>query len=214
MKIKLLFIFLIVALCGGHSFAGYIFYDNFDSENGGYGQTNYSGFTGWSVSDGTVDLLGWNGPGYGTAVYDYMPGNGLYVDMDGSSGNAGILSKTLSLSAGSYVLSFDLAGNNIDNAPYNYDPFKYGDGNDSVIVTTGSIVNTYTKYYDEGFTEIVQPFTVDTDGIYTISFEGVGGDNVGLLLDNVGLSLVPVPATILLGLLGLGVGGWKLRKSI
>ena len=28
------------------------------------------------------------------------------------------------------------------------------------------------------------------------------------------LQVVPVPATILLGFIGLGVGGWKLRKSI
>ena len=32
-------------------------------------------------------------------------------------------------------------------------------------------------------------------------------------LDNLAVSLVPVPATILLGFLGLGVGGWKLRKT-
>lgn len=38
------------------------------------------------------------------------------------------------------------------------------------------------------------------------------GGPMGLLVSN--LSVVPLPATILLGFLGLGVGGWKLRKSI
>ena len=33
-------------------------------------------------------------------------------------------------------------------------------------------------------------------------------------IDNLAVALVPVPATILLGFLGLGIGGWKLRKSI
>ena len=45
-------------------------------------------------------------------------------------------------------------------------------------------------------------------------FEAGGGDNAGPLLDNVSLTAVPLPAAVLLGMLGLGVAGLKLRKSV
>lgn len=50
------------------------------------------------------------------------------------------------------------------------------------------------------------------DGSYDLTFSGIGGDNVGLLLDNV--SVVPVPGAILLGMLGLSAVGIKLRKFV
>ena len=42
------------------------------------------------------------------------------------------------------------------------------------------------------------------------------GDNVAFGLGTApdSLEIVPLPATILLGFIGLAVGGWKLRKSI
>ena len=39
---------------------------------------------------------------------------------------------------------------------------------------------------------------------------GVWGDTYG----SESFIMTPIPATILLGLLGLGMGGWKLRKSL
>ncbi len=49
---------------------------------------NYAGFANWDVLDGFVDLIG-NG------FFDLLPGNGLYVDLDGSTGDAGkLISKT------------------------------------------------------------------------------------------------------------------------
>ena len=47
--------------------------ESFDSENGGLGVLDYSGFGGWTVSDGTVDLIG----------------NGLYIALDASTRSAG-----------------------------------------------------------------------------------------------------------------------------
>ena len=53
-------------------------------------------------------------------------------------------------------------------------------------------------------------------GIYTLVFEivnvGSGESDSHLGLDNV--SVVPVPAAVLLAFLGLGVAGWKLRQSL
>jgi hypothetical protein len=60
--------------------------DDFNSENNGSGMINYQSFKNWIVKDGSVDLIG-NG------FYD-MPGgggNGLYVDLDGTTSDVGIL---------------------------------------------------------------------------------------------------------------------------
>lgn len=56
-----------------------IFADTFESETPGL---NYNSFISWRVSDGTVDVIGDN-------FYDFLPGNGLHVDLDGSTANAG-----------------------------------------------------------------------------------------------------------------------------
>ena len=62
-------------------------------------------FLNWMVSDGTVDLIGVGGG------YDLYPGNGVYVDLDGSTTDAGTLTTSLSFAPGSYVLTFLLGGN-------------------------------------------------------------------------------------------------------
>ena len=74
----------LAALLAGASAAqaATVFSDNFNSDSLGL---NYTAFVnGWSVSDGTVDLIG-------TGFFDFYPGNGNYVDLDGSSSNAGVL---------------------------------------------------------------------------------------------------------------------------
>src|ERR1700722_6621813 len=81
-----------------------VFSDSFNTENGGVPTLNYFGFANWTVPVGSVDLIG-NG------FFDLLPGNGLYVDMDGSTDQAGsLLSKSISVGAGTYVFSYDLAG--------------------------------------------------------------------------------------------------------
>ncbi len=88
LKIFAVFVFtisLIVVSGQGISRADTIlFQDDFNSENGGSGALNYNSFANWDVTDGTVDLIGTN-------FYDFHPGNGLYVDLDGSTSNAGVL---------------------------------------------------------------------------------------------------------------------------
>jgi hypothetical protein len=171
-----------------------IFFDDFDSENGGVPVLNYAGFSQWAVSDGTVDLIG-NG------YFDFLPGHGLYVDMDGSTHNAGIMtSDSFTFIDGAlYTLTFDLAGSHRGTA-------------DSVVVmvTVGGLVNqVITLSSADGFT----PYTItfigsSAYGPGALSFAGVGGDNVGLLLDDVMLTVPDGGATLtLLGcaLLGLGV---------
>lgn len=185
--------------------AGILLYDDFNSENGGNWQLNYDGFANWTVTGGTVDLIGGN-----SGWNWYTATNGLYVDMDGSTGNAGIMtlkSSVLTLGPGTYTLQFDLAGN------------KRTPQQDAVHVQVnlGSVFSKqYTLAWDAPFTSYVETFTVLAgDAPASLSFEGIGTDNIGMLLDNVKVSSVPEPATMLLlgtGLVGVAAFRRKLKK--
>ena len=64
---------------------------------------NYTGFANWTVYSGTVDLIG-NGS------YDFLPGDGLYVDLDGSTSDAGVLTtkQSFNFTAGSQYILYPL----------------------------------------------------------------------------------------------------------
>jgi hypothetical protein len=174
-----------------------IFFDDFNGENGGVGALNYSSFLKWNVSDGTVDLIG-NG------FHDFLPGNGLYVDMDGSTNNAGkmITSQVISLQAGTYELSYMLAGNHRNGSQETVD----------VEVTVGIFSASHSLTQNAPFTLFTQQFTLLSAQNVAISFAGVGGDNIGMLLDNVKLSAVPAPGAILLAGIGTSLVGWLRRR--
>lgn len=81
----------------------------------GQGALNYTGFQYWDVVGGTVDLQG-NG------FFDFLPGNGLYVDMAGTTPNrtGKLVSKTpFSIVAGNdYRVTVRLSGNQrVDATP-------------------------------------------------------------------------------------------------
>ena len=192
----------IVLLCAA-SFASaaptVVFSDDFDSENGGDAELDYDSFSNWNVSDGTVDLIG-NGS------YDFLPGNGLYVDMDGSEKDAGIMTSYSSslneLSPGTYRLSFDLAGNHRNNASETV----------TVSVQVASLSRDYSLGRYDPFKTYNEVFTLDQAQDVQIVFSGSGGDNIGMLLDNVELAIIPAPGAILLGSIGVGLVGWMRRR--
>ena len=203
MKKLKFFIFFAVFLLSmaGNTFAA-IFEDDFDNYNEGNGLLNYSfpdGDAKWTVTYGTVDLIG-NG------FYDLSPGNGLYIDMDGSSGTAGeIKSSLINLIPGSYMLSFDLAGNQRNDSPELI----------SLTVETGIFTKDYTLNQNDPFTTFTEYFTLSDFQEINIVFKGTGGDNVGILLDNVILveaTPVPLPGAIwFLGSGLIGIVGYRKR---
>jgi hypothetical protein len=203
---------LVSALCGvlvfglvGQSHATVIFSDNFNTENGGIGQLNYNAFANWSASNGTVDLIG--NPGF----FDFFSSNGLYVDLDGTSFQAGTFTSIgIPVTRGNYILSFLLAGS------------QRGDVNTVQVNVSGGLASSsYTLASNVPLTLETMSFTVLAPTTINLSFHNEGSsNNIGLILDNVSLDRVStaVPdsgsTTVLLGIaiIGLCLMGWKFTR--
>ena len=195
---------LVTVICGvlvfgvvAQSHATIIFSDNFNTENGGIGQLNYNAFANWSASNGTVDLIG--SPGF----FDFFPGNGLYVDLDGSTFQAGTFTSIgIPVTPGNYMLSFLLAGS------------QRGDVNTVQVNVSGGLASSsYTLASNVPLTLETMSFTVLAPTTITLSFQNEGiSNNIGLVLDNVSLNRVstPVPDSgstiVFLGIAIIGLG--------
>ena len=158
----------------------------------------------------SVDIIG-SGPN-GTS-YDLLPGNGYYVDLDGTSGNGNLpfagqitsYGTTGTFAAGNYVLTFELAGN------------QRGAPTQTTVVDFGSFSTTVTPTSSsQGF----ETYTFNVDNTLNgahLQFSDIGpSTQQGSLLDNVSVSAVPEPATwamMLLGFFGMAFAIRSNRRS-
>jgi hypothetical protein len=187
-------------------YAAVIFSDNFNGESQ---SLNYNGFANWNVTAGTVDLIG-------TGFFDFYPGNGNYVDLDGSTTQLGTLTSNPTFGPGTYTLSFSLGA-------YTYQgqyPLE------QTLVSIGNWSTVITPVVDSSFTPGAPlqnySFVVTTNG-GSLVFEALNpqspgqGTNVGNILDNVQVSAVPEPATwamMLIGFAGIGFAAYRRSRKV
>jgi PEP-CTERM motif len=159
--------------------------ENFNELPASLNATNLGAFT---VTSGTVDVVG-------GALFGFLcaaPESGHCVDLDGN--NAGqISSANLTLTPGTYILSFDLIG-------------SQRGVNTSTTVTLGTLYDQTFLLSSSDITSGIVGVTINVGTttvaplIFTSNTPGVEG----ALLDNVSLvSSVPEPAT--LSFLGIGL---------
>lgn len=222
---------LLVLTWAGGAGAGVLLTDNFDAENGGVGQLNYGGFANWNVTDGTVDLIQ-----HASFGINCFGGGGMCVDLDGSTGNAGIMTtKTgYAFNAGdTLTLSFQARGNDRGGAldtllagftfadPTDLSSFSSGGfGLDSSGALLGLSDFSYsdTLASEDDYALYTLGFTAASAGVAFAFVQAQGGDNIGPILDNVSLATssptgaIPEPSTWALMLVGFGSLGAMLRR--
>ncbi len=148
--------------------------EDFNQENDVRYRLNYTRFAQWTVADGTVDLVG-------TPPFDdFLPASqGMYVDLDGSTHDAGTLeSRTVfDLRRGRYQLTFKLAGTPRPAQPANTVIVSLGDAyRETITLESYAPLQTFTK---------VIRVRRDTRG--TLRFQHLGGDNYGIFVDDIEL---------------------------
>lgn len=173
-----------------------LFFDDFQSDTPGL---NKPVLNNWTVIP-TIDLIA-DPNGYGIVGKSGLSGE-QYVDLDGSTANAGGLESiaTFDLTLGQeYRLSFWASGNQRTNTS---DTVDFGVG--------ATFTDSLTLQSNDPWTLYSFDFVGDGSTGAKIFFDHYGGDNVGILLDDVKLEAVPEPAT--LAILGLGAAAVARRK--
>lgn len=153
--------------------------EDFDGENRERPVLMYDRFTHWRVEGGTVDLVG------AGSDWDFHPGHGLYVDLDGDRPDGvrfepGILvsREAFSLEPGEYELRFRLGGS------------RRGDTN-TVEVALGDVHRERITLPSEApLQPYVRTIRVTGPREARLSFGNEGADGFGLLLDDVRLRRV------------------------
>jgi hypothetical protein len=190
MKKRMLAIAAAMVLSAGAQ-AAPIFSDNFDSDPLGLNAIP----AGWSIGNaGAVDVIG--APGF----FDLIPGNGHYIDLDGSNGLAGMLvSDPTGSVSGTFTATFQLGGNHRDGTT---DMVAVSFGDASIVIAVGP---------NDAFTTYSLTTTVNADQLSLSFLDGRDG-NVGALLDSASISAVLEPGSLSLMLAGIAALGFAARR--
>jgi RHS repeat-associated protein len=150
--------------------------DNFNSE--GPVGLNYATLLNWRITRGSVDLFG---PGQG----DFYPGNGNYLDLDGSTGTAVRLETQTDflLLPGEYQLSFTLG-----NTFFAGNPQDPRNAENRVQVSLGNLYSSTFNFTGQSALQAIDAkITVVNPTVAKLVFDHAGGDYYGIILDNVKL---------------------------
>lgn len=215
---------LAAALLAAPAQAASVFSDNFDAENGGASQFNYSSFANFTVS-GLVDIIA-------DGSFFNCPGPGSCVDLAGTPGPGQLVSNiTFAFNAGDTVrLSVDLSGNQRGGSPDDFflgftfadnTPLvNYGNnffGTDQIVfpnVLASSISSSGAVNFTDPFATRSIFFTAGSAGSLIFRIGTNGGDDFGPVIDNVNLdrTAVPEPASWAMMIAGFGLAGAALRR--
>jgi hypothetical protein len=176
--------------------AAVLFSDNFNS----YAPAlNWNGSGTWTTGN-SVDLVASS-----TFNLTCAGGTGNCVDLSASA--PGFISRSLTLAAGIYQLSFDYTGNQLDAFGGPFTPASFTASVGSLVANIGPLANNSSSFasYSGIFT---------TTGPTTLTFsQNAGGDPFrGSILDNVVVASVPEPATWLMMIAGFGLVGGMMRR--
>lgn len=146
----------------------------------GGGVNNYTGLPNWNVTRGSVDL-------FGNGFNDFLPGNGLYLDLDGSTNAAARLESkaTFDLTPGTYQLQFNIGGS------------QRGDSNTVTVSLGTAFSEAFTFTSATPRTTVTRTITVAAGQSAKLVFDHTGGDNSGLLLTSVKLTRNDTSAVLL-----------------
>jgi len=192
-----------LAFIAGPANAGPVFFDDFEDDSLVLGTMD---LTNWTVVKPNVDVIGTDGTG---SSYDFYPGQGRYLDLDGTTGATNATIETdFVFGLGSYRLTFLLANNPNGGTAVNVLKVSLGDSQ-CTFATTG-----YMPFETRACT-----FATTGGTRLTFSQEGQA-DQQGSLIDDVSIetldvnpnAAVPEPAsvaTILSGLAAIGIARWR-----
>lgn len=159
------------------------FFDAFLADNGGQPAQNYNLFFQWTVTDGSVDLVG------GTVTGAVDQANGRFVELGGSTGDAGLFStKTMFpfVPGATYNLSFDYKSND-------------GTANTARVSIAGQTFDVSSNL--TCLQNFSRDFTVAAPIMTTVAFQNLDNDNNGIGIDNVILltQAAPTAAPVTVG---------------
>lgn len=183
--------------------------------------------TGFTVSGGTVDLVK-----SGEFSIDCAGGAGGCVDLDGSTGDAGIILSNDAFVSGAGELkqvSLDFSGNQRGGSSDTITGgllFNPAVTLSDVLITLDGITlfssatlpsatlsfGSLPVLADDPFKTIAVRFRSSADTAFRVQLGALGGDNIGPVIDNLSISAVPEPATWAMMIGGFGLVGGAMRR--